>query len=225
MDALAKLAVIDPSVSDARAATMKLVLFALKADAAGKLRVGVQVEDGIAPVTGDDGAGFESMRRFLELGDAGRALAERAVADKASHVAADAAVLKAPIYDPEKVLCIGMNYVDHCTEQGLPIPEEPVVFNKFASSIIAPGEPLVKPPETTEFDFEVELAIVIGKPARRVPADKAMDHVAGEERRGGDRGSGAQAASLCRRRRVLLLVAVLVQGSRLRTMSQRAIGS
>ena len=57
--------------------------------------------------------------------------------------------LKAPIYDPQKVICVGMNYVDHCTEQNIPVPEEPVIFNKFPSAITEPNGPVIYPEETT----------------------------------------------------------------------------
>lgn len=73
----------------------------------------------------------------------------------------------APIYGPEKVICIGMNYVDHCTEQNMPVPTEPLIFNKFPSCIIAPGEGINCDKETAELDFEVELAVVIGKTVPR----------------------------------------------------------
>ena len=72
-----------------------------------------------------------------------------------------------------------MNYVDHCTEQNQPIPVEPVLFNKFATSIIGPGEAIARPPETEQLDFEVELVIVMGAPARRVPLAAALETVAG----------------------------------------------
>jgi 2-keto-4-pentenoate hydratase/2-oxohepta-3-ene-1,7-dioic acid hydratase in catechol pathway len=79
----------------------------------------------------------------------------------------------------EKVLCVGMNYVDHCTEQNVPIPKEPIIFCKFASCIAAGGEDIVHPAETVELDYEVELAIVIGKEGKRIPAERAMEFVAG----------------------------------------------
>jgi len=56
--------------------------------------------------------------------------------------------LKAPISNPEKILCVGMNYVDHCTEQNIPVPTEPIIFNKFGSAITDPCAPVVKPDET-----------------------------------------------------------------------------
>lgn len=74
----------------------------------------------------------------------------------------------APITDPEKVLCIGMNYVDHCEEQNQPVPKEPLVFNKFASCIIGPKDDIRYPDETEELDWEVEMVIVIGKAGKNI---------------------------------------------------------
>merc|ERR1712196_242943 len=81
--------------------------------------------------------------------------------------------LCSPIYGSEKVLCVGMNYVDHCLEQNLPIPEEPIIFNKFASSIIGSEEGIIHSHETKELDFEVELAIVIGKDGKNIKKQDA----------------------------------------------------
>ena len=73
-----------------------------------------------------------------------------------------------------------MNYYDHCTEQNFPIPKEPVLFSKFASAIADPGDPIPLDADlTSELDFEVELCMVIGKKARRVPKERALEYVAG----------------------------------------------
>ena len=56
--------------------------------------------------------------------------------------------LKAPIYDPQKVIAVGMNYVDHCTEQNIPVPQEPIIFSKFPSAISEPNGPVIYPEET-----------------------------------------------------------------------------
>eukprot|EP00045_Choanoeca_perplexa_P019421 m.2804 g.2804 ORF g.2804 m.2804 type:complete len:292 (+) comp4099_c0_seq1:60-935(+) len=85
----------------------------------------------------------------------------------------------APITTSEKVVCIGMNYVDHCTEQNMPVPDEPVVFSKFASAISNPGDDIIKAPEVEELDFEVEMVIVVGKDCKRVAEADAMQYVAG----------------------------------------------
>ena len=70
--------------------------------------------------------------------------------------------LLAPVNGMDKVICIGMNYKDHCEEQGAPIPKEPVVFNKFPSCVVGPYADIPYPEVSKELDWEVELAIVIG---------------------------------------------------------------
>jgi len=87
--------------------------------------------------------------------------------------------LLAPISGMEKVLCVGMNYVDHCTEQNYPIPNEPIIFNKTPSTVSNPGDEIELTPIIKELDWEVELAIVVGRGGRHIPKDKAMDHVYG----------------------------------------------
>jgi 2-keto-4-pentenoate hydratase/2-oxohepta-3-ene-1,7-dioic acid hydratase in catechol pathway len=88
-------------------------------------------------------------------------------------------VLTAPVPRPEKVLCIGLNYLDHAAESGMSAPDEPVVFPKFANSVAAPGADVVVPAVATEIDYEAELGVVIGRRARAVSPDDALDHVAG----------------------------------------------
>ncbi len=90
-----------------------------------------------------------------------------------------AAGLAAPVPRPGKILCLGLNYRDHAEESGIPIPPEPVVFSKAATSVIGPGEPIELTRQTVKVDYEAELAVVIGKEAKRVRAQRAMDYVAG----------------------------------------------
>lgn len=80
---------------------------------------------------------------------------------------------------PAKIICIGLNYRDHVEEQHIPLPDRPVLFAKFANALVADGEPIVRPPGTHALDLEVELGVVIGHSARRVPAERAMEVVAG----------------------------------------------
>jgi len=80
---------------------------------------------------------------------------------------------------PGKVVCVGLNYRDHCDEQGIPYPDRPMLFAKFANAVIADGEPIVRPSGTHALDLEVELGVVIGVRASRVPREVALDHVAG----------------------------------------------
>ncbi|HKG79999.1 MAG TPA: fumarylacetoacetate hydrolase family protein [Pyrinomonadaceae bacterium] len=85
----------------------------------------------------------------------------------------------APVPRPGKVICIGLNYRDHAAESNMPIPEKPVVFSKFSTSVIAPGEPVVLPSTSQQVDYEAELAVVIGRRARHVKADRAYGYVLG----------------------------------------------
>lgn len=97
----------------------------------------------------------------------------------AESVPAEAAKLHAPVPNPQKVVCVGLNYRDHAAESNMPIPREPVLFSKFPSALVGHGEPIVVPAVSTKVDYEAELVIVIGKAGRRIPEARAMDHVAG----------------------------------------------
>lgn len=85
----------------------------------------------------------------------------------------------APVPRPGKIVCIGMNYRDHAQEIGLGVPNEPTIFAKFSSCVIAPGEPVVVPIGSEKLDYEAELAVVMGRRATRVSADRAYEYVLG----------------------------------------------
>jgi 2,4-diketo-3-deoxy-L-fuconate hydrolase len=78
-----------------------------------------------------------------------------------------------------KFICIGLNYEDHAHETGMPIPDEPVVFNKWTSAVCGPNDPVIKPLGSTKLDWEVELGIVIGTGGVYISEEDALDHVAG----------------------------------------------
>ncbi|MEQ8556547.1 MAG: fumarylacetoacetate hydrolase family protein [Cyclobacteriaceae bacterium] len=84
-----------------------------------------------------------------------------------------------PVYRPEKIICIGLNYRKHAEESGMAMPKEPVVFFKSPSSLSGPFEDIVIPKNSQKTDWEVELAVVIGKKVNYVSAEQAMDYVAG----------------------------------------------
>jgi len=84
-----------------------------------------------------------------------------------------------PVPVPPKILAVGLNYDDHLAESGLKKPDYPEIFARFATSLIAHQEPIRRPRESTALDYEAELAVVIGKPGRRIPQEQALDHVAG----------------------------------------------
>jgi 2-keto-4-pentenoate hydratase/2-oxohepta-3-ene-1,7-dioic acid hydratase in catechol pathway len=84
-----------------------------------------------------------------------------------------------PVARVGKFICIGLNYIDHAHEAGMAVPAEPIIFMKATSSIIGPDDDVLLPPTSVKSDWEVELGVVIGREARYVSKDDAMDHVAG----------------------------------------------
>ena len=87
--------------------------------------------------------------------------------------------LGSPVARPSKIICIGLNYVDHCRETGAPIPTEPIIFFKSTTSLCGPDDDLIIPKNSTKTDWEVELAFVVGKKASYVKEADALDYVAG----------------------------------------------
>jgi acylpyruvate hydrolase len=85
----------------------------------------------------------------------------------------------APVIDPRKVICLGLNFKAHVEEAGSDIPDYPVFFTKFTESIIGPFDDIIVPPESQKVDYEAEMAVVIGKHARRVKPEHALDVIAG----------------------------------------------
>lgn len=85
----------------------------------------------------------------------------------------------APVYRPGKIVCIGLNYRQHAAESGMAVPEEPIIFFKATSSITGPFDNIIIPKNSEKTDWEVELAVVIGKDARYVEEENAMEYVGG----------------------------------------------
>jgi 2,4-didehydro-3-deoxy-L-rhamnonate hydrolase len=84
-----------------------------------------------------------------------------------------------PIARPSKIICAGLNYRDHAEEQGLALPERPLLFAKWPNALIGPGRPIVLSPLSSQIDFEAELGVVIGRRARSVTLANALEAVAG----------------------------------------------
>lgn len=126
-------------------------------------------------------AGFPNVLTYLEGGPEGakrvEALLEKPPEDAVFPVSA--VRLLAPIPRPPKIICIGLNYRDHAAETNMPIPQTPIVFTKFVTAVIGPGEAIVLPKHSTKPDYEAELAVVIGKGGRYIPAAKWREHVFG----------------------------------------------
>ena len=87
--------------------------------------------------------------------------------------------LLAPILNPPKIICLGLNYRDHAAEQGARIPDEPIIFMKPRTSIVGPNQPIVKPKFVKKLDYEGELAVIIGRRGKYIPVSKARDYIFG----------------------------------------------
>ena len=121
------------------------------------------------------------MLAFLEAGRPAHDLAQQALATASPEQALKLAdvTLKAPIPRPGKIICIGQNYLEHAKESNASAPPFPIIFAKYANTVIAIGEPIVIPTAVQKPDYEGELAVVIGKRGRNIPEAEALDYVAG----------------------------------------------
>ncbi|WP_420398666.1 fumarylacetoacetate hydrolase family protein [Flagellimonas sp.] len=152
---------------------MKLIRFG----AVGHEKPGVQLEDGSRlDISGfgrdyDEeffgGDGLEELKEWLSLNQ-----------ENCPVIGQDVR-LGAPLVRPSKIICVGLNYAKHAAESGMDIPEEPLLFFKATSSIVGPNDDVIIPKNSQKTDWEVELAVVIGKKASYVDEESAMDHVAG----------------------------------------------
>jgi 2-keto-4-pentenoate hydratase/2-oxohepta-3-ene-1,7-dioic acid hydratase in catechol pathway len=139
----------------------------------------VQVGDQFVDLVATDARFPTSMRQLLQSPDLLKAAADAARRPDAVSLPAASARFHAPVHDPQKIVCVGLNYRDHAVESKMPIPREPVLFSKFPSALIGHGEAIVVPKVSTKVDYEAELVIVVGKKGRHIPESQAIDFVAG----------------------------------------------
>jgi 2-keto-4-pentenoate hydratase/2-oxohepta-3-ene-1,7-dioic acid hydratase in catechol pathway len=138
---------------------------------------GVVTDGGVVDGAKALGGRFSSLKAVLSAG-AGPELA-RAVKSARPDAVLEAVQLLPPIPEPDKILCVGINYVAHREETGRSESAYPTLFTRFANTQVGHGQALVRPRASTEFDYEAELAVVIGSRARHVPKEKALSIVAG----------------------------------------------
>lgn len=137
---------------------------------------GVAVDGGIVDAKAL-GGGHATLRHAIAAGALGKIAAE-AAGKAPDHMLDDIAFLP-PILDPNKIFAIGLNYRTHVEEGGRPIPEQPMVFTRFPNSHVGHMQPMVKPKASDMFDFEGEMAVIIGKTCRHVPESEALSVIAG----------------------------------------------
>jgi acylpyruvate hydrolase len=141
--------------------------------------LGIAADEGLGwhgltqPDSGFPGTLPELIAQGADLLPIGRSLGQSAEIDL------NAVRLLPPVPVPPKILCVGLNYDDHLEESGLKKPAYPEIFARFATSLIPHQEPIRRPRESIALDYEAELAVVIGKPGRRILREQALDHVAG----------------------------------------------
>jgi 2-keto-4-pentenoate hydratase/2-oxohepta-3-ene-1,7-dioic acid hydratase in catechol pathway len=139
----------------------------------GSERFGALVREGVVELSSDR---FPTLRSALAA-NALNSLAEQVA--NAEVISVEGLVWRKPITDPGKIICVGLNYKDHAAEAAAEVPANPSLFVRFNDAQVAHEEDIVRPTVSRQFDYEGELAAVIGREARHVSAERALDYVAG----------------------------------------------
>jgi 2-keto-4-pentenoate hydratase/2-oxohepta-3-ene-1,7-dioic acid hydratase in catechol pathway len=147
---------------------------------AGATQAGILLEDEVVPLAALEAPSL-SVRGLLGALDAdGLAALEDRAHESGERIPIANVSLAPPVPDPEKIICLGLNYSDHAAETGQDPPTSPLWFAKFANSLIGSGEDILLPPAHPDYvDYEAELAVVIGRTARRIDREEALSYVAG----------------------------------------------
>ncbi|MFU2015775.1 fumarylacetoacetate hydrolase family protein [Peribacillus butanolivorans] len=158
---------------------MKIASFSVKSDH----HIGIVQDGQIISLTALGPDDFPAcMKTFIERGSELRKRAEQLIEqrgnDDAKFSLSEVKFLP-PIAQPEKIICVGLNYINHCKETGMEPPASPVIFSKYANAIVGHNDVIEIPINSKEVDFEAELAIVIGKKAKNVSEEEANDYVFG----------------------------------------------
>jgi 2-keto-4-pentenoate hydratase/2-oxohepta-3-ene-1,7-dioic acid hydratase in catechol pathway len=157
---------------------MKLVTF----EQGGRTRIGALVDNDQVVDFGAAAPSLpQTMRGFLGAGATAHTVAQQIIAHApASSLLRLADVkLRAPVPDPGKIICIGLNYRDHAAETNQPVPDYPTVFSKYGNAVNDPGGAILIPKVTNQVDYEAELGVVIGRRARHVSEADALSYVGG----------------------------------------------
>ena len=157
---------------------MRFVTFQHQGEPEGHSHAGVIDGDRVVSLKS---AGFPTMISFLEGGLEAMKRAQVFLSKPPAEAELPIGSVKllAPIPRPPKIVCIGLNYRDHAIETNNPIPTLPTVFTKFATSVIGPLDTILLPKNSQKPDYEAELAVVIGKGGRHIPAAQWKDHIFG----------------------------------------------
>ncbi len=153
---------------------MKLLAYGRPGSDRSGTRLGLQADGGIRDLTAT--LGVTDVGEMLRHGIGLDELRARAVH---AEPAPGDVVPRAPVARPGKIICVGLNYHDHCREQSIQPPAYPILFSKFANAVADPGASVTRPRATEKLDLECELAVVIGRRASRIARDQAHDVIFG----------------------------------------------
>lgn len=144
----------------------------------GADRYGVVIQDGIVDLTPDFGARFKGLKEIIEAGALNEVMS--AAKGRAATYREEDVTFLIPIANPEKLICIGVNFPDRNAEykDGQAAPSKPSMFIRFARSFTGHEGNLIRPPESEQLDYEGEVVIVIGKSGRRIAREDAYNHIA-----------------------------------------------
>ena len=142
-------------------------------------RLGIQTDAGVIDVAAADSGAPNTIEAVLAEGDTALTRLQNIVANPPASAILSDAKLGPCVPNPGKIICVGLNYRKHAEESGAAIPTTPILFSKFNNSIAAPGETIPLPAVATEYDYEVELVVVMGKTAKNVSEADALDTVFG----------------------------------------------
>jgi 2-keto-4-pentenoate hydratase/2-oxohepta-3-ene-1,7-dioic acid hydratase in catechol pathway len=143
----------------------------------GNAGYGVVTDKGVVDLTHRLGSKYPDLRALL-AGD-GLAEARKAIAGAAADFQIADLTLLPVIPNPDKIVCVGLNYEDHLIETGRDKTEKPVLFLRLNNSQVGANQPMLLPRESTHFDYEAEIAVIIGKAGRRISEQDSWNHVAG----------------------------------------------
>lgn len=144
----------------------------------GHEQAGVLWEEQVIPLVALDSSWAGSLKSLLARLRPQK-IRERLTAADVQGIPLSEVRLRPPVPDAGKVICVGLNYVDHAEEQDKTLPETPLLFAKASTALTGPRDDVVIPQGITHVDYEAELACVIGKGGRNIPQEQALDHVAG----------------------------------------------
>ena len=142
----------------------------------GRAGFGVMVDGGVVDAGARLAGEYSDLRDVLRCGALPRL---HELSERAPDLAEDDIRFLPVIPNASKILCVGINYMGHIRETGRDVPTHPVLFTRFADSFVGHGQPMIRPRVSTDYDYEGEMAVIIGKQARHVPRARAMEHVAG----------------------------------------------